>query len=94
MSELQNFVLGFYQVNGAIVEPLGYGAYEVLLPDALAEDLDVPVLQEIVFDEMGPTDDDGKLYLTQGHPLVECLVEWTRQAPAPAQAYINRVWLK
>ena len=92
MSELQDFVLAFYQLNGAIVDPPHYGVHEVLLPDPLAKELDVPVLQEIVFGKMGPEDGDpSKLYLTQGHPVVERLVANARRTAAPAQAYINSV---
>ncbi len=93
MSELSEFVLGLYQSEGAIVEPPAYGVCEVLLPEALAAQLNVPAWQEIVFDETEPEASDGKLYLTRGHPLVDRLVERARRAPAPAQAYINAVRL-
>ena len=94
MSYLSDFVLDFYRVSGALVEPPRYGVYEVLLPDALAQALGAPALQEVVFDGIGPeADADGRLHLTEGHPLVDRLVERARQVSAPAQAFINVVRL-
>ncbi|HOG45698.1 MAG TPA: hypothetical protein PLB78_03555, partial [Anaerolineae bacterium] len=91
MSDLRDFVLDFLQVNGALVEPPRFGAHEVLLPDALAGQLGVPALQEIVFDDVDV--DDGRLHLTQGHPQVDRIVELARRSPAPAQAHVNAVRL-
>jgi hypothetical protein len=93
MNELMDFVLDYYRVNGALVEPPRYGVHEALLPDALAEQLGVPALQEIVFDAQEPAIDDGRLHLTQGHPLIDRLVERARKASAPARAYVNAVRL-
>jgi hypothetical protein len=93
MSQLQDFVLGFYQLHGGLVEPPRYGAYEVLLPDEVAERLQAPAVEEVVFDDTGPGEEDGHLHLGPGHPLVERMVEITRQDAAPAQAYINAVRL-
>ena len=91
MSELEDFVLDFYRVNGAIVEPPRYGIHQVLLPETLAERLGAPAWQEIVFGQLGPDEGDDKLYLTPGHPLVERIVERARQDPAPTQAFINNI---
>jgi len=93
LSELSEFVLSLYESQGAIVEAPRYGIYEALLPDDLAARLDIPALQRIVFDEPGPPEEDGKLYLTRGHPLIDRLVELVRQSPAPTQVYINNVRL-
>ncbi len=93
MSGLQEFVLGLFQANGALVEPPRYGTYEVLLPEKLAAQLDTPALQEVVFDEPGQAAGDGRLHLAQGDPLVDRLVEWARRAPAPARTCINSVRL-
>lgn len=79
MSDLKDFVLDFYRVNGALVEPPRFGVTEVLLPDALAESLDAPALQEIVFDEAEAGVEDDHLHLAPGHPLVERIVEQTRR---------------
>lgn len=93
MSDLRDFVLNFLQVNGAIVEAPRYGLHEVLLPDTLAEEMDVPALQEIVFDEAEPAEADGRLHLAPGHPLVDRMVERARLAASPMQSYINAVRL-
>ncbi len=92
MSELADFVLSYYQVNGALVESPGYGVYEALLPEALAAPLGAPVFQQIVFDPPEAAS-DGRLHLTVGHPLVDRMVDLARQSPAPAQIYINTVRL-
>lgn len=92
MSELGDFVLAYYAAHGALIEPPQYGVYEVVLPDALAAQLSAPAFQRIAFGAPEVAGDDT-LHLAVGHPLVERMVERTRQAPAPTQVYINAVRL-
>ncbi len=93
MSALSDFVLDLYRLNGALVEPAGYGLYDVLLPDALAAELDLPAFQRLSFDQPEVPDADV-VYLSQGHPWVDRLVEWMHRSPAPARVYINTVRLE
>lgn len=93
MSELGEFVLGYYRAQGALVEEPAYGVHEVLLPDALATELEAPALQEIIFDQPAPEGDDGHLYLSAGHPLLDRIIARARQTAAPTQSFINNVRL-
>lgn len=93
MDELRDFVLDYYRAHGALIDPPSYGVHEALLPDDLAEELHVPALQQIVFDDVAPDGEDGRLHLAQGHPLVDRLVEKMRREPLAAQAWINAVRL-
>ena len=93
MSALADFVLDTYRLNGALVESRGYGLYDVLLPDALASALGLPALQRLAFDPLDPPSEDV-VYLSQGHPWVERLVQWVRRGPAPNRAYINTLRLE
>jgi len=96
MNELADFVLNYCQEAGAIVEPPAYGVHEALLPDALAAHLGVPAYQRFAFDDILAAEADGTdkvTYLSYGHPLVESLIEASRQVPACARLYVNAVRL-
>ncbi len=93
MSDLSDFVLSYYQLHGALVEPPRYGVHEALLPEELAAQLETPTWQQLVFDQSLAEEDAGQLHLAIGHPLVERIVELARREPAPTQAYINSVRL-
>lgn len=99
MSELADFVLNCYRQVGGIVEPPRYGVYEVLLPDAVAQQLGVPSYQRLAFDD-GPlarsaaTEEEATTHVGYGHPLLEVLTEAARARPACARAYVNAVRLE
>jgi len=100
MDELADFVLNYCREAGAIVEPPAYGVYEVLLPDDLAERLDVLAYQRFAFDDtlaaqrtLEVDGADEVTHLSYGHPLVENLIEAARQVPACARLYVNAVRL-
>jgi hypothetical protein len=93
MSELSDFVLGYYRLHGAIVEPPRFGVYQVLLPDTLAKELGVPVLQELIFDDMAPEDENGRMRLSLGDPFIDRLVQAARREPAPSLVYVNALRL-
>jgi hypothetical protein len=93
MSALSNFVIGLYRHGGALVESLGYGAYEVVLTESQAEHWGLPAYQRLTFEETDPPA-EGAEYLTQGHPWVERLVESMRHTAAPSRSYVNTVRLE
>ena len=90
MSDLKQFVLDFCRVSGWIVEPPAYGAFEVLLPDAVARQLGLAAFQRIAFDDGAPED---ATHLTYAHPLVEQMAESARATPACTRFFINDVRL-
>ncbi len=90
MSNLEEFVLGMIRQAGGIVDPPAYGAYPVLLPEALALRLGVPPFQRVSFVESPP---EGAVPLGYAHPLVEALVEAALEAPACARFFVNAVRL-
>ena len=86
MSELESFVLDYLEQMGSIVEPAAYGIHEVLLPEAVAEQLDTAAYQQITFDDRV---NDDVTRLGYNHPLVEQMVQAAHNRPASARAYIN-----
>ncbi|HEX6386417.1 MAG TPA: hypothetical protein VF177_17230 [Anaerolineae bacterium] len=86
MSELENFVLGYLEQVGSIVEPAAYGVHEVLLPEAVAERLGTAAYQQIAFDEVA---ENGVTRLGYNHPLVEQMVQEVHDRPASARTYVN-----
>ena len=91
MSDLADFVLDFCRAFGGIVEPPAYGVHDVLLPEAIAEQLGVEPLQRFAFDE----DASGGTFtwLSYGHPLVERMASLVAGTPASARLYIDDVRL-
>jgi hypothetical protein len=97
-SGLGDFVLGYLQQAGAIVEPPAYGVYDVLLPEEAAARLGVAPFQRLAFDEQaaagtGPRPAHELTFLHYGHPLVEKIVGEVRQQPASGRLYLNTVRL-
>src|SRR5579859_1160056 len=92
MSDIADFVLDFCRALGGIVEPPAYGVYDVLLPEAVAAELNVVPLQRFAFDE----DATGGTFtrLSYGHPLVERMVELAAASPACARLFITDVRLE
>lgn len=91
MSELEDFVLTFLQVRGAIIEPAAYGVHEVLFSDDLARQLHVTPYLRLAFDEQAPPE---ATRLTYSHPLVERMLEAAWEPPASAHFYVNAVRLQ
>lgn len=90
MSDLADFVLGFCNAHGGIVEPPAYGVYDVLLPAEVAKQLGTSAFQRLAFDSDAP---EAALHLGYGHPLVERMVESACATPACARFYVEDVRL-
>lgn len=93
MTDLVDFVLDFCRAQGGVVEPPAYGVYDVLLPEAVAAQLDIDPLQRFAFDDASAAASNGVTLLTYGHPLVERMMETARAVPACARFYVNDVRL-
>ncbi len=90
-SSLRDFVLGYCQQVGGLVEPPAYGIDEVLLPEEVAARWGVDPFQRFRFSlEPNTTHpDEGVTSLYYGHPLVETIVTELRQQPANSLFFIN-----
>ncbi len=88
--DLSRFVLGFFEQKGSIVTPPTFGVYEVLMPDALAADLNLDSYQHLSFTA---GEDPESVQLGYNHPLVEAIAERLIERPANAHVYINHVRL-
>jgi hypothetical protein len=91
MSELEQFVVGYIEQAGGILEPLAPQVYEALLPEATAAELGVNPYQTIAFTDL-PAGEKG-LRLGYNHPLVEEMVNGARAEPAPVRFYVNSLRL-
>lgn len=98
MSDLSDFVLNCYRQVGGIVEPPRYGVHEVLLPDAVAQQLGLPAYQRLAFDDsalaQSAATEEEATRIGYGHPFLDVLTEAARARPACARAYINTVRLE
>lgn len=93
-NELSDFVLGYCQQAGAIVDPPAYGVYEVLLPEKAASQLGAATFQRFAFSENSAQEPSEEItYLHYGHPFVERIVEALQGQTANAQLFINTVRL-
>ncbi len=90
-ANLSDFVLDFCRALGGVVEPPAYDVYDVLLPDAVAAQLEIEPFQHFAFEENATG--EGVTQLSYGHPLIERLIELARATPSCAQFYINEVRL-
>ena len=90
MSDLQDFVLKYFQAAGGIIEPPAYDIYEALLPETVARKLGIEAFQRVTF-----TDDaaDDATHLTYNHPIVEQMIKSAWETPSRARFYINEVRL-
>ena len=86
MNDLENFVVGYLEEIGSLVEPKSFGVREVLLPDEVAESWNTAVYQQITFDEI---DNPAAIRLGYNNPLVEQMVEQARSQPASTRYFIN-----
>ncbi len=86
---LEDLVLGYCLQAGGLVEPPAYGIYEVLLPDEVAERINIAPHQLFTFD---PEDSrEGVTYLHYGHPLVDAIANELRWQSANGIFFINSV---
>lgn len=90
MSELEQFVIGYLQEAGGIVEPPAYGVYEALLPEAVAEKWRVPAYLQLAFSET-PLEEATRL--GYNHPLVEQMVQEAHGRYASTCLYVNNLRL-
>lgn len=87
-TSLRDFILGYCQQVGGLIEPPAYGIYEVLLPEDVAVRWGVDSFQRFTFTpEAGA--EKGATTLYYGHPLVETIVFELRQRPANTLFFIN-----
>ena len=91
MSELETFVTGYLERVGAIIEPASPEVYEVLLPDDIARQWEVPAYSKIAFAETEPGEDATRL--GYNHSLVDEMVEGARAHPSSTRYYINNLRL-
>jgi len=89
--DLSHFVLGYLEHAGGMVAPPAYGVHEALLPDELAQQLQVDSYLLLAF---GVEAEAGALRLSVNHPLVEAMAEEAAQQPGHAQVAINHVRLE
>lgn len=89
--DLSHFVLGYLEHAGGMVAPPAYGVHEALLPDDLAEQLQIDSYLRLAF---GVEEEAGALRLSVNHPLVEAMAEQAAQQPGHAQVAINHVRLE
>ncbi|MCL4519989.1 MAG: hypothetical protein M1415_00130 [Firmicutes bacterium] len=75
-ADLQRFVLDALHQAGGIAEPKGYGLTEVLVPQALAERLNIPPLVTLAFESEAAREEPHALLVTYGHPLVDDLIAY------------------
>ena len=92
MSELGDFILNYCRRAGALIEPAAGGVYDVLLPDALAEQWRMPALQRFAFEDAAPS--AGATHLSYGHPLVEQMAGAAQSEPLCALLHINQIRLE
>jgi len=86
--QINEFVLTALQHMGALIEDQGFQRYDVLLPPALAEALQVGPLVTLHLDGEGE-DSEEELYLSYGHPFVDGLIEHYQQHRQPGHLYVQ-----
>ncbi len=91
---LRDFVLGYCQQVGGLIEPPAYGIDEVLLPDEVAARWGLDAFLRLTFDPAlqlpsFATDKTGVTTLHYGHPLVETIVLELRKRSADTRYFIN-----
>jgi hypothetical protein len=84
---LEELVLGYCRQVEGLVEPPAYGAYEVLLPDEVAERWGLPSHQQFTF----APENENATYIYYGHALVETIVDELRLKTANGRFFINNI---
>src|SRR5512147_2299753 len=95
-TSLREFVVGYAQEMGALVEPPEFAVYEVLLPEEIASRWKVSPYQLWTFDpeSLSRSGHEEISFLHYGHPLVEVLVSELRQQSANTCLFINPLRLE
>jgi len=93
-TNLRDFVLGYCQQVGGLIEPPAYGIDEVLLPDEVAARWGLDEFLRLTFDPAlqlpsFAIDKTGVTTLHYGHPLVETIVLELRKRSADTRYFIN-----
>jgi hypothetical protein len=91
---LQRFVLEHLEAHGALVERPAYNVVELLLPDELTAQLETAPYLLLAFGEEEANAFPGSRLLTYGHPLVDRIIEMTREEGKTARWYVNDVRLE
>ena len=89
MSELEDFVLGYVEQTGGLVEPR-FGVYETLLPEEVAARWQQDTYVQLAFEE---TELEDTLLLGYNHPLVEQMAAEVRAQTASTAVYIPNLRL-
>jgi hypothetical protein len=71
---------------GSIVEPPAYGIYEILLPETVADNWQVPAYLQLAFAD---TKQKEVTQLGYNHPLVEQMVQGAYGRSASTRLYAN-----
>ena len=88
MNPITEFVFAALLQQGALIEDAGFGNYNVMLPDELAELLAIDPFVTLSFDE---SDTDDTLNLHYGHPVVEALIDLCRSISTPTHLYATNL---
>lgn len=91
MSELETFVIDYVQEVGGIAEPAGYGVYEILLPEPVAQRWQAPAYLQVTFAD-GRAEEVTRL--GYNHPLVERMVQDAQRQTASTSLYVNGLRLQ
>lgn len=97
-----DFVLAVLRRSGALVEELGYGLAEAVLPDSVARDFGADHLL-MAFDREVAAENPDSVFVTHGSPLLDAAVRlgarygrhtrlyWPGPAPSPPKNLVRRV---
>jgi hypothetical protein len=91
---LQNFVLGYLEAQGTLIERPAYKVVELLLPDELAAQLETEPYLLLAFGEEEANAFLDSYLLTYGHPLVDHITEMAKEEGKTARWYVNDVRLE
>ena len=90
MSDLTQFVLGYIEECGGLVEEMAPAVYTALLPEEVAAHWHTSPYLPLTFNDPPPPD---TVRLGYNHPLVEKLVQEAVYRPTSTQLYINNLRL-
>ena len=90
MDTINEFVLSALRHQGALIEDVGVGLHECLLPEKLGNDLGLPPFMTLSF---GDEELPDVVRLFYGHPAVEALINLCRTSFAYTHLYANHVRL-
>ena len=90
-TSLQELIIGYCNQVDGLVEPAGYGIYEVLLPDEVAARLGLSAHQRFTFSAEAVNEAKNVTYLHYGHALVDKIINELHLQTANGQFFINNV---